>query len=442
MKITGVEPFVVSTFHRNAKRHWLVFKLLTDEGIFGLGDASLHAFDNHLIGILQEWVERYLAGKDPMHHELHWTRLHRDTWARGGAIGSSVLSGIDIALWDLKGKGLNRPIYELLGGPMADRLRVYANGWYTNPGSPEQNADEAREVVKSGFDAMKFDPFGQENYFTISPYEADLAEARVAAVREAVGPHVDILVEVHAKFNVATAIHLGQRLEQYRPFWFEEPVSQENVSEMAQVRRHVRIPIATGERLFTKFPFYELIKAEAVDVLQPDICNAGGITELKKIAAIAESQHLSMAPHNTDSPIGTVAAFHLGASLPNFLIQEYHAEYYEPWFFELCPEQPRRTGPSVPLPGGPGLGITLNEVLARAHPLAVAPSWHARGIEDGVAEVRREAPTLPLAGFRAGQRQFRPRDRSRGEGIDPPLSSRTERACERRRDLTLRGTSA
>ena len=135
---------------------------------------------------------------------------------------------------------------------------------------------------------MKFDPFGQENYFTIPPVEADLAEARVAAVREAVGPHVDILVEVHAKFNVATAIHLGQRLEQYRPFWFEEPVSQENVSEMAQVRRHVRIPIATGERLFTKFPFYELIKAEAVDVLQPDICNAGGITELKKIAAIAE----------------------------------------------------------------------------------------------------------------------------------------------------------
>ena len=380
MKITGVEPFVVSTYHKNSKRHWLVFKLLTDEGLIGLGDASLHAFDSQLISILEEWVELYLTGKDPMHHELHWTRLHRDTWARGGAIGSTVLSGLDIALWDLKGKILNRPIYELLGGPFGDRVRVYANGWYTNPGTPEQNADEARAVVASGFDAMKFDPFGQDNYFTISPYEADLAEARVAAVREAVGPHVDILVEVHAKFNVATAIHLGQRLEQYRPFWLEEPVSQENVSEMAQVRRHVRIPIATGERLFTKFPFYDLIKAEAVDVLQPDICNAGGITELKKIAAIAESQHLSMAPHNTDSPIGTVAAFQLGASLPNFLIQEYHAEFYEPWFFDLCPEQPRRTGPSVPLPTGPGLGITLDEAVARAHPLTTAPGWHPRGI--------------------------------------------------------------
>lgn len=380
MKITGIEPFIVSTFHRNAKRHWLIFKLLTDEGIYGLGDASLHAFDKQLISILEEWVERYLVGKDPMHHEVHWTRLHRDTWARGGAIGSSVLSGLDIAMWDLKGKALNRPIYELLGGPFRDQLRVYANGWYTNPGTPEQNADEARAVVAAGFDAMKFDPFGQENYFTISPYEADLAEARVAAVRGAVGPHVDILVEVHAKFNVATAIHLGQRLEQYRPFWFEEPVSQENISEMAQVRRHVRIPIATGERLFTKFPFYELIKHEAVDVLQPDICNAGGITELKKIAAIAESQHLSMAPHNTDSPIGTVAAFQLGASLPNFLIQEYHAEYYEPWFFDLCPGQPRRVGAHVPLPTGPGLGITLDEDVAWAHPLVTAPGWHQRGI--------------------------------------------------------------
>ena len=149
---------------------------------------------------------------------------------------------------------------------------------------------------------------------------------------------------------------------------------------MAQVRRHVRIPIATGERLFTKFPFFELVKAEAADVLQPDICNAGGITELKKIAAIAETQHVTLAPHNTNSPIGTVASFHVAASTPNFLIQEYHAEFYEPWFFDLCPDQPRRTGTSVPLPTGPGLGITLDEAVARAHPLERRPGWRPRGI--------------------------------------------------------------
>jgi galactonate dehydratase len=381
MKITGIETFVVGTFHRNARRHWLLLKLLTDEpGLFGLGDASLHAYDGEIEGILRQWVERYLVGRDPLPHELHWTRLYQDTPARGGALGSTALSGIDIALWDLKGKILGRPVYELLGGPLRPSLRVYANGWYTNPGTPEQNAAEAREVVSRGFDAMKFDPFGQQNYATISPHEAQLAEDRVAAVREAVGPEVDILVEVHAKFNVATAVHLGQRLERYRPFWFEEPVSQENVSEMAQVRRHVRIPIATGERLYTKFPFFELLKQEAVDILQPDLCNAGGITELKKIGAIAEAQHVTMAPHNTNSPIGTVASFHLDASLPNFLIQEYHAEFYESMFFDLVPDQPRRSGPHVPLPQGPGLGITLDEAVARAHPLEVRRGWGERGI--------------------------------------------------------------
>ncbi|MDQ3703224.1 MAG: mandelate racemase/muconate lactonizing enzyme family protein [Chloroflexota bacterium] len=380
-KITGIEPLGVTIQFHASRRPWLIFKLLTDEpGLFGIGEASLNSYDKQIVSILEEWVEFYLKGKDPMHHELHWTRLYQDTMARGGALGTSALSGTDIALWDLKGKILGRPSYELLGGPLHKDIRVYANGWYTGHSSPEEIARSAKGVVERGFDAMKFDPFGTKNYFTITPAEAQLAEDRVAAVREAVGPHVEILVEVHAKFNVATAIHLGQRLERYRPFWFEEPVSQENVSEMAQVRRHVNIPIATGERLYTKFPFYELIKHEAVDVLQPDICNAGGITELKKIAAIAESQHLSMAPHNTNGPVGTVASFHLAASMPNFLIQEYHAEFYEPWFFDLLPDQPRRTGNHVPLPNGPGLGVTLDEAVARAHPLEPRRGWGERGI--------------------------------------------------------------
>ncbi|HXI16077.1 MAG TPA: mandelate racemase/muconate lactonizing enzyme family protein [Chloroflexota bacterium] len=381
VKITGIEPLGVTIQFHASRRPWLIFKLLTDDpGLYGIGEASLNSYDSQILSIMQEWVQHYLAGKDPMHHELHWTRLYQDTWARGGALGTTALSGIDIALWDLKGKILNRPIYELLGGPMLNQIRVYANGWYTGSGTPEQMAGWARTVVEKGFDAMKFDPFGTKSHYTITPEEAQLAEDRVAAVREAVGPHVEILVEVHAKFNVATAIHLGQRLERYRPFWFEEPVSQENVSEMAQVRRNIRIPIATGERLFTKFPFFELIKHEAVDILQPDICNAGGITELKKIAAIAETQHLSMAPHNTNGPVGTVASFHLAASMPNFLIQEYHAEFYEPWLFDLVPDQPRRTGNHVPLPNGPGLGITVDEAVARAHPLEARSRWSERGI--------------------------------------------------------------
>ncbi len=368
MKITGIKTNIFSSQHRNAKRNWLIVRLQTDEGEEGIGEASMLAFEPILVKLLEEFTESYLVGKNPLHHELHWMRLHNDNSGRGGRFFSTALSGIDIALWDLKGKALGVPVYELLGGPFVNRIRVYANGWYTNPGTPQQNAEEAKKVVEMGYTAMKFDPFGQHNYYTISPQEAQLAEDRVAAVREAVGPNVDILIEVHAKFNVYTAVQLGQRLEKYRPFWFEEPVSQENVSEMKQVRERVNIPIATGERLYLKFPFYELVKHEAVDILQPDMCNAGGITELKKIAAIAEPQHVMMAPHNTNAAVGTVASFHLDASMPNFLIQEYHAEFYEPHYFEVFDGLPRQKNGYVELPKGPGLGLSVNEEVLDAHP--------------------------------------------------------------------------
>lgn len=379
MKITGIKTNIFSSFHSNAKRNWLIVRLTTDEGIEGLGEASMLDYDPILVKVLEEWTERYLVGKDPLHHELHWTRMYNDNLGRGGRLFSTVLSGIDLAMWDLKGKALGVPVYELLGGPFIDKIRVYANGWYTNPGTPEQNAEEAKAVVARGYTAMKFDPFAQDNYMTISPREAQLAEDRVAAVREAVGPNIDVLIEVHAKFNVYTAVGLGQRLEKYRPFWFEEPTSQENVSEMKQVRDKVNIPIATGERLYTKFPFFELVKHEAVDILQPDICNAGGITELKKIAAIAEAQHVMMAPHNTNAAVGTIASMHLDVAMPNFLIQEYHAEHYEQHYFDIFPGLPRQQNGFVELPQGPGLGLGFDEEMANAHPYL--PQTHkARGI--------------------------------------------------------------
>ena len=246
MKITGLETRLFSSQHSNAKRNWLIVVLHTDEGIDGIGEASMLGFDPIVASLLEEWGEAYLVGKDPMANELHWMRLYQDNIGRGGRLFSTALSGIDLALWDLRGKALGVPVYKLLGGPIRDKIRVYANGWYTTPGAPELNAEEAKRVVAMGYTAMKFDPYGHDSYYTITAEEAQLSEDRVAAVREAVGPDVDILVEVHAKFNVHTAIELGQRLEKYRPFWFEEPVSQENVSEMAQVRDHVRIPIATG----------------------------------------------------------------------------------------------------------------------------------------------------------------------------------------------------
>ena len=378
MKITGITTHIVSSQHRNAQRNWLILRLDTDEGLVGWGEASMLGHDPLVAQLLEEWATEYLCGKNPLSHELHWTRLYHDAKGRGGRLFSTALSGIDLALWDLKGKALGVPLYELLGGPLRQRLRVYANGWYDVRGTPEEIAAQACEVVSMGYTALKFDPFGHTAY-TLSSQEAQVSVDRVAAVREAVGANVDILVEAHAKFNVATAVQLGRRLERYRPLFYEEPVSYENISEMVQVRQRVDIPIATGERLYLKFPFFELVKMEAVDVLQPDICNAGGITELKKIAAIAESQHVLMAPHNTNSPLGTAACFHLDASLPNFLIQEYHAEFYSPFYFELFEGLPRQRDGYVDLPTGPGLGLSFNEEVAAAHPYRPL-GWSERGI--------------------------------------------------------------
>ncbi len=368
--ITSIEFRQFSAEHHNASRNWLVIKLNTDDpNLYGLGDASPMQHDEEVKLMATSFAEKYLVGQDPLDSEVLWSAMYHDPHARGGRVATTALSGIDIALWDLKGKILGQPVYKLLGGAYRDKLRVYANGWYTNPGTPEQNADEARRVVDMGYTALKFDPFGQRNYYTISLEEAQLAEDRVAAVRKAVGPNVDILVEAHAKWNVMNAVQLGKRLEAYRPLFYEEPVSEENVGELLEVRRKVNIPIATGERLYTKFPFAQIVEAHAADVLQPDIANAGGITELKKIAAIAEAKHITMAPHNVCSPVGAQAELHLCSAILNFEIQEYHAEFYTEHYFTVFDGFPRQEAGYVTLPDAPGLGLEINEDEIAAHPM-------------------------------------------------------------------------
>ncbi|MDP6055576.1 MAG: mandelate racemase/muconate lactonizing enzyme family protein [Dehalococcoidia bacterium] len=367
--ITNVEFRQFSANHHNAQRNWLLVKLNTDDpNIYGIGDASPMKNDDLVKDMVKAMVEKHLVGKDPLESEVHWTNLYQDFPSRGGRIASTALSGIDIALWDLKGKILGQPVWKLLGGAHRKSIRVYANGWYTNPGTPDQNAEEAKVVAGMGYTALKFDPFGQHNYYKLSLEEAQLAEDRVAAVREAVGPYVDILVEAHAKFNVMNAIQIGQRLEEYRPLFYEEPVSQERVSELLEVRNKVNIPIATGERLYTKFPFAEIVDRHAVDVLQPDIANAGGITELKKIAIIAEAKHITMAPHNVCSPVGAMAEMHLDASIINFEIQEYHAEFYTEHYFTVLDGFIRQKDGYVELHDAPGLGLDFNEAEIAAHP--------------------------------------------------------------------------
>ena len=382
--ITSVEFRQFSANHHNAQRNWLLVKVNTDDPkIYGIGDASPMQDDNLVIAMVEAMVEKHLVGKDPLESEVHWTNLYQDFQARGGRIASTAISGIDIALWDLKGRILDQPAWKLLGGAHRKSIRVYANGWYSNPGTAEQNAEEAKVVMDMGYTALKFDPFGQTNFYKISLEELQKAENRVAAVRKAVGPNIDILVEAHAKFDVMNAIQIGKRLEQYRPLFYEEPVSQERVSELLEVRNKVNIPIATGERLYTKFPFAEIIDRHAADVLQPDIANAGGITELKKIAILAEAKHITMAPHNVCSPVGATAELHLDASIINFEIQEYHAEFYTEHYFTVLDGFIRQKDGYVELSDAPGLGLELNEVEIAAHP-PLAKTSSAGGTVRGI----------------------------------------------------------
>jgi galactonate dehydratase len=373
--ITGIEFRQFSAEHHNTKRNWLVVILKTDEpGLIGLGDASSLSHEEEVKMIAATFVDKFLLGKDPVDTEAHWSAIYHNARMRGGRLETTALSGIDIALWDLKGKILKRPVYQLLGGAQREQIPVYANGWYSNPGTPEENAAEAEKVVAKGYTALKFDPFGRFSHYQISASELQLACDRMAAVREVVGPESDILLEAHGRFNVAAAVQIGLRMEEFRPYFYEEPVAPENISELAQVRRRVNIPIATGERLYTKFPFAQIVAAEAADVLQPDIANAGGITELKKIAIIAEAAHVTIAPHNVCSPVGAIAEMHLATTIVNFEIQEYHAEFYSDQYFTVFDGFPRQKNGHVTLSDAPGLGLEINEAEIAAHPPLTRPA--------------------------------------------------------------------
>jgi len=273
---------------------------------------------------------------------------------------------------------LGVPVYELLGGKTQDSLRVYANGWYSGRAAPEEFAEAALKVVDDGFDAMKFDPFmtDREGEWHYSPRamtreRADLAYDRVAAVREAIGPEVDILVEVHGNLGTTSAIQIGRRLEALDPFFYEEPVDAMNVECMRKVGENVKIPIAAGERLYTRYGFREYIEKQVTDILQPDIGLAGGITELKKIASFAETYDLHVQPHNCAGPIATAAAVQLDACITNFIIQEWFP-YRDPRFYALVEEDldTKAVNSYYTLPDKPGLGITLNEEVVSRYDCA------------------------------------------------------------------------
>ena len=371
MKITDISAFV--TRPPQALSNYVFVKVSTDEGIVGWGESSIGA--SSVAAVVEEFGAA-IVGKDPFRIEEHWQDMyHLFHNVRGGALQMAAISGIEIALWDIKGKALNVPVYELLGGAMREKLWTYGRFDGVDPADAVRTA---MSYIERGYTALKGDPFGHQGIFTSPESERD-AVAKVEAVRAAVGDDVELLVEVHGRLTPAEAIRIGERLEPYRPFFYEEPVPPQNVDAMVRVAQAINIPLATGERIYTKWGFKDLLEKQAVSVVQPDVCHAGGISELKKIAAMAETYYVGFAPHNPYGPINTMAAIHVDACTPNFLIQEGgHGDWYDSILTEPFKGQ---TDGYFDLPTAPGLGIELDEDALKKNPgtaASVAGGYRSR----------------------------------------------------------------
>lgn len=373
MKITEVEIFDVKLNPTVTQWNPVIVRVHTDEGITGVGEVALAYGVGAAagVGMARDLAEHFLIDADPFRIEELWNTMFRKTfWGQGGGpVVFGGMSAIDEALWDIKGKALGVPVYELLGGCCWDELRVYANAWYHDCVAPGEYADAAQRVVADGYTAMKFDPFayspdGVWDYpqRALDPERADLAYARVEAVREAVGADTDILVEVHGNLGTTSAIQMGRRLEDLEPFFYEEPVDAMNVDCMRKVAENVEIPIAAGERLYTRYGFRQYIEGQVIDILQPDLGLAGGITETKKIASYAETYDLHVQPHNCAGPVATAAAVQLDCCMTNFIVQEWFP-YRESENYQLVTEplEDQVVDGYMHIPTAPGLGVELNE---------------------------------------------------------------------------------
>lgn len=354
--ITDVDTHLVA----NPWKPWVFVRLHTDVGITGVAEATLMGKPKTVKTAIEE-LSRYYIGSSPFDIERLWLEMYRDEAYSDNVVNTTVISAIDIACHDIQAKLFDVPLYQLLGGAFhGDSVRAYANGWYTGThGDPDEFAKAAERVVEDGYDAMKFDPFGAA-WERMTRAERNRALERVAAVREAVGPDVDLLIEGHGRFTPGAAVELARDLEPYDPTWFEEPTPHDSVEGLRKVAEKSSVPIATGERRMSKYPFRDLLAETDVDVLQPDFANCGGITEGKKIAAMADAEHVSIAPHNPQGPISTAVYAHVCTTIPNFMVQETFVDYDADWTVELLEDPIVIEDGELQIPEGPGLGIELN----------------------------------------------------------------------------------
>ena len=363
-------------------RHPILVQVFTDEGINGVGEAAI-AYGTGATaaaGMIKDLVDVHLLDEDPFRIEAIWSEMYDHTfWAKGGGpIIFAGISAIEQALWDIKGKAFNLPIYEMLGGKFREEARVYANGWSFRCVTPDDFAREAEKVVKDGYTAIKLyplaapDPSNPDGLLrhvslrSIDRDAEDLAFARVKAIRDAVGTEIDILLDMSAELTTDAIIRIGQRMEELNIFFFEEPVDPFDVEALKKVSEHVDLPIAVGERIYTRYGFRRIMECHAADILQPDIGITGGIMESKKIAAMAETYSMRIQPHTCASPVSTAAALQLDACIPNFIIQELYP-YRIPEHFEIVDHAPELDihDSHLPIPDRPGLGVELIDEKVR-----------------------------------------------------------------------------
>jgi galactonate dehydratase len=361
MRITDVKKFFINAGLRN----WLLVKLETDEGITGYGEASLEWQETAVDAFIDEFIVKRVKGANPFEIEKLFMMLYRGQY-EGGAVAMTAISSVEIACWDIIGKYVGQPIYNLLGGKCADPMRAYANGWYGGEMKPSTIAEQAKKVISMGYTVLKFDPFGVA-WKEMTRKEMLNSIDMVAAVRDAVGTDVDILIEGHGRLSFNAALDYAQEIERYRPLWFEEPICPENIGLLSEFRSKCTIRIAAGERLYTFYDFARLIQTHAVDVIQFDVAHCGGILAAKKIAAMAYPQDILVAPHCSIGPVATAATLQVGVTLPNLLIQEAFHEFDVPWRSNVVKGwNPVHKG-MIQVPDKPGLGIEVDEAVAKEH---------------------------------------------------------------------------
>jgi galactonate dehydratase len=373
MKIRDVETIPVF----GGGRDWVFVRIHTDEGITGTGEGTLEGRARTIVAAVEE-LKDYVVGQDPRRIEHLWQIMYRHAFYRGGPVMNSAISGVEQACWDILGKSLGVPVHQLLGGKVRDKIRVYANG--PRGTTADEIAASALALKERGYSAMKLSPFG-----ATKPIDG-MATIRKAvgimeAVRAAVGPDIDLMVDAHGRLSPAMAIQMGQAIKHVGVLFYEEPCLPENAATMATVARECGIPVATGERNFTKWGFREILERQAAAVLQPDLAHCGGIMEGRKIAAMAEVYYCGLAPHNPLSPVNMRASLHLDAVAPNFVIQEWVSDD-PPWRDEILVNPVVVKDGWVDVPTEPGLGTDLVDDVCRAHPaksIHLPVLWHDDG---------------------------------------------------------------